>query len=128
MERCRVQVRRAQRPQGKERPGWGASPLCGQEIGALRRLQRASTSPYVFVSERGTPMTTRNVEQIVEGAGRSMDFPVHPHMLRHGWGYKLINDGVDVRTVQQYMGHASINSTVIYTKPDSRRFDGLWRD
>ena len=45
-----------------------------------------------------------------------------------GVGYKLINDGVDIRTVQQYLGHASINSTVIYTKLDSRRFDGLWRD
>ena len=73
-------------------------------------------------------MSTRNVGQIVERAGRDIEFPVHPHMLRHGCGYKLINDGVDVRTVQQYLGHASINSTVIYTKLDSRRFDGLWRD
>jgi len=73
-------------------------------------------------------MSCRNVRQIVERAGKSLDFPVHPHMLRHGRGYKLINDGVDVRTVQQYLGHASINSTVIYTKLDSRRFDGLWRD
>jgi site-specific recombinase XerD len=73
-------------------------------------------------------MTTRNFRCIIERAGQALPFPVHPHMLRHGCGYKLINDGVDIRTVQQYLGHASINSTVIYTKLDSRRFDGMWRD
>lgn len=72
-------------------------------------------------------MTTRNVGQIEDRAGANLDFPVHPHMLRHACGYKLINDGVDVRTVQQHLGHASINSTVVYTILDSRRFDGLWR-
>ena len=106
----------------------GVHPLSGSELRALRRLNRESKSPYVFVSERGSPMTTRNVRQIVEKTGSHLAFPVHPHMLRHGCGYKLINDVIDVRTVQQYLGHASINSTVIYTKLDSRRFDGLWRD
>ena len=117
-----LSVRRAKKGQD------GVHPVSGQEIRALRRLQRTSGTPYIFTSERGTPMTTRNVRQIVGRAGRAMPFPIHPHMLRHGCGYKLINDGVDVRTVQQYLGHASINSTVIYTKLDSRRFDGLWRD
>jgi len=119
-----IQVRRAK--QGLE----GIHPLSGREIRHLRRLQRESggKSPYVFVSERGTPMTTRNVRQILTKAGQTLPFPIHPHMLRHSCGYKLINDGIDVRTVQQYLGHASINSTVIYTKLDSRRFNGLWRD
>ena len=66
-------------------------------------FQGRSGSPYLFVSERGSPMATRNVRQIVARAGQSLSFPVHPHMLRHGCGYKLINDGVDVRTVQQYL-------------------------
>ena len=75
-------------------------------------------------------MTARNVRAHVKNAGERarMDFPVHPHQLRHGCGYQLIHKSVDVRTVQQYLGHASINSTVIYTKLDSRRFNGLWSD
>ncbi|MFC1665391.1 tyrosine-type recombinase/integrase [Pseudomonadota bacterium] len=107
----------------------GIHPLSGRELRVLRALKRLSTtSPFILVSERGSPMTTRNVRHLVANAGRALPFPVHPHMLRHGCGYKLINNGVDVRTVQQYLGHASINSTVHYTKLDSRRFDGLWRD
>ena len=117
-----LSVRRAKKGQD------GVHPMTGQEIRALRRLQRTSGTAYIFTSERRTPMTTRNVRQIVQRVRKSLPFPVHPHMLRHGCGYKLINDGVDVRTVQQYLGYASINSTVIYTKLDSRRFDGLWRD
>jgi site-specific recombinase XerD len=37
-------------------------------------------------------------------------------MLRHGAGYALINDGVDVRLVQDFLGHASITSTAISPK------------
>ena len=109
----------------------GVHPLSGRELRALRRLRRNSDgNPFTFVSERGTPMTDRNVRTIVKRAGEraGFDFPVHPHQLRHACGYRLINAGVDVRTVQQYLGHASISSTVIYTKLDSKRFNGLWRD
>jgi type 1 fimbriae regulatory protein FimE len=119
----------------------GVHPLSGRELRDLRRLKRDSDgNPFTFVSERGTPMTSRNVRTIVQRAGEraGIDFPVHPHQLRHACGYRLINDhacgyrlindGVDVRTVQQYLGHASISNTVIYTKLDSKRFDGLWRD
>ena len=107
----------------------GIHPLSGRELRVLRALKRLSTtSPFILVSERGSPMTTRNVRHLVANAGRALPFPTHPHMLRHGCGYKLINDGVDVRTVQQFLGHSSINSTVIYTKLDSKRFEGLWRD
>jgi site-specific recombinase XerD len=46
---------------------------------------------------------------------------LHPHMLRHGAGYALINDGVDVRLVQEFLGHASITSTAIYTAISPKR-------
>ena len=106
-----ISIRRSKRGQD------GVHPLGGQEIRALRRLQRESESPYIFVSERGSPMTTRNVGQIVKRVGVSLPFPVHPHMLRHGYGYKLINEGVDVRTVQEYLGHNSLATTYIYARP-----------
>ncbi len=46
---------------------------------------------------------------------------IHPHMLRLGAGYALINDGVDVRLVQEFLGHASITSTAIYTAVSPKR-------
>jgi type 1 fimbriae regulatory protein FimB/type 1 fimbriae regulatory protein FimE len=46
------------------------------------------------------------------GAAAGLDFPVHPHMLRHACGYKLANDGQDTRSLQLYLGHKHIQHTV----------------
>jgi len=74
-------------------------PLRGPEIRALRRLRRDPDSPYVFVSERGGPLTDSVVRKIVARAGEKagLEFPVHPRMLRRATGYKLANDGHDTR-------------------------------
>ena len=45
-----------------------------------------------------------------------MPFKVHPHMLRHATGFVLANKGTDTRTLQAYLGHRSIQSTVRYTE------------
>ena len=79
-------------------------PLRGPEIRALRRLQREyPETPYVFVTERKGPLTTSAVRKLVARAGELADlqFPVHPHMLRHACGYKLANDGHDTRAIQR---------------------------
>ena len=106
-------------------------PLTGRELRALRRLQRdAGASPFVFVSERGTPFTNRGFQAMVERAGEGAGFEmkIHPHMLRHACGYKLANEGIDTRTIQGYLGHKSIQHTVRYTELAPTRFKGLWRD
>ena len=75
-------------------------------------------------------MAAASAQKVVREAGKraGISSPIHIHMLRHSCGYALINNGVDVRTVQQYMGHASINNTVIYTRLDAARFNRLWKD
>jgi site-specific recombinase XerD len=50
---------------------------------------------------------------------------IHLHMRQHGAGYALINDGVDVRLVQEFLGHASITSTAIYTAISPKRLAGV---
>jgi type 1 fimbriae regulatory protein FimB/type 1 fimbriae regulatory protein FimE len=58
---------------------------------------------------------------------------VHPlqgdtaHMLRHSCGYKLANDGVDTRSLSQYLGHRSLQHTARYTELAANRFDSFWR-
>src|SRR5262249_1086872 len=68
-------------------------PLTGRELRALRRLQREQEpkSPFVFVSERGDPFSTRGFQATVERADKAagFDMKIHPHMLRHACGYKL---------------------------------------
>src|SRR5271170_1745081 len=94
-------------------------PLAGTEIRALRRLKRESPeSPFVLVSERGSPFTTAGFRKMVArlGVAARFKFPVHPHMLRHACGFKLANKGVDTRALQHYLGHKSIQHTVRYTE------------
>lgn len=106
-------------------------PLRGPEIRALRRLKRESkTSPYVFMTERGGPLTTATVRKLVAraGAAAGIPFSIHPHMLRHAAGFKLANDGEDTRAIQHYLGHRNIQHTVRYTELAPDRFKGFWKD
>jgi len=106
-------------------------PLRGPELRALRRLQRTyPDTAYVFVSERKAPPCADAVRKIVGRAGREagIEFPVHPHMLRHATGYKLANDGQDTRAIQHYLGHRNIQHTARYTELAADRFKDFWRD
>jgi site-specific recombinase XerD len=106
-------------------------PLSGVEIRALRRIKREQSAGlrHVFVSERGAPLPTNGFFKMLSRTATSIGMPdVHPHLLRHGTGFKLVNDGVDTRTIAAYLGHRQLNNTARYTKMDARRFDGLWQD
>jgi integrase len=107
----------------------GTHPLLGDELRALRALKRDAKSSFVFVSERGAPFTVSGLQKMVERAGieAKMPFKVHPHMLRHATGCALANKGTDTRTLQAYLGHRSIQSTVRYTELAPGRFKNLWR-
>ena len=106
-------------------------PLTGTELRALRRLQREQEpGRYVFLSERGVPVSAAGFRRMITRLGKAakMPFSVHPHMLRHACGYKLANEGVDTRTIQGYLGHKSIQHTVRYTELSRTRFKSLFRD
>jgi type 1 fimbriae regulatory protein FimE len=106
-------------------------PLRGPELRALRELRREwPDSPYLFVSERGGPMTASNVRKLVTrtGLAAKIPFPVHPHMLRHACGFKLANEGHDTRSLQHYLGHKNIAHTVRYTDLAPDRFKSFWKD
>jgi integrase len=107
-------------------------PLTGREVRALRRVKREQepASPFVFTSERGGPFTTRGYHALVARLGEraEFDYPVHPHQLRHACGYALINRGVDVRTLQAFLGHANVTHTVKYAELAPGKFRNFWDD
>ena len=74
------------------------------EVSALRKLKATSTSPFVFVSERGGPLSPDMIAPIVERAAEvaELRFHVHPHMLRHATGYALANEGTDTRLIPSH--------------------------
>jgi integrase len=101
--------------------------LSNSELRALRRLQRENPpEPHVFVSECGGPVTPVWFRKMMARLGERTDIPfsVHPHMLRHSCGYKFANEGKDTRSLQAYLGHRNIQSTVRYTAMAPDRFKG----
>lgn len=96
----------------------------------IRREQRDYVERHVFMTERGGPMTAAGFTRLLARTAAAISFPlkIHPHMLRHACGYKLVNDGVDTRTIQAYLGHRNIQHTVHYTQLAHGRFTGLWDD
>ena len=107
-------------------------PLRGPELRALRswKRQQDEMTPYVFTSLRGGPLTVRTIHFVVAAAGKAagIDFPVHPHMLRHATGFYLANAGQDTRAIQLYLGHKNIQHTVRYTELSPLRFKDFWKD
>jgi type 1 fimbriae regulatory protein FimB/type 1 fimbriae regulatory protein FimE len=62
------------------------------------------------------------------GQVAELEFPIHPHMLRHATGYHLANRGVDTRTIQAYLGHRNTMHTGRCTQVAPDRFRAIWRD
>jgi type 1 fimbriae regulatory protein FimB len=105
-------------------------PVAGDELRAIRKYlaSREDKLPWLFISERGAPLTRHAVNYLIAAAGEKAGLGhVHPHMLRHSCGYALADKGTDLRTMQDYLGHRDPAMTVRYTRVAARRFEGLWR-
>lgn len=86
-------------------------------------LVRAKTSSHVFLSRNGKMLTRERVWQVVKerAAQAGLEQRVHPHLLRHSFATHLMNNGADLRVIQEMLGHADISTTQIYTHVDQKR-------
>jgi len=124
LSEARIDVRRLKRGLDVQHP------LAGDELRAIKSYLRTRSDrlPWLFVSERGTPMTRQAFNYLIRVAGEQAKLGhVHPHMLRHGCGYYLANEGYDTRLIQDYLGHRDPRHTARYTRTAARRFEGLWK-
>ncbi len=72
---------------------------------------------FVFVNQKGKPISSRSIQNICEKAGirAGLDLHVHPHMIRHSFATHLLDNGADLRIVQELLGHENLQTTQIYT-------------
>jgi type 1 fimbriae regulatory protein FimB len=123
LDRARLWVRRLKNGLSVEQP------IAGDELRAIRRYlaTRKDALPWLFLSERGQPLTRQSVNYLITAAAtRAGVAPVHPHMLRHSCGFALADRGHDLRLIQDYLGHRDPKHTVHYTRIAGSRFEGIW--
>ena len=104
-------------------------PITGNALRALKTYLQSRNDhlPWLFVSERGTPLTRQGLYYLITVIGQRAGLKhVHPHMLRHSCGHALADKGADARLIQDYLGHRDLRHTARYTRTAVKRFEGLW--
>lgn len=84
-------------------------------INLLTKSNQVTNS--VFLNARGTPLTVRGIRLILDKMVEksALTVKVNPHKLRHTFATHMLNEGADLRTVQELLGHENLSSTQIYT-------------
>lgn len=83
----------------------------------MKKLSPTENHSYVFVNSRGKPLTSRGVRYIFDQLLKrtAMTIRISPHTFRHTFATHMLNEGADMRSVQELLGHAHLSSTQVYT-------------
>ncbi|MEK3994465.1 MULTISPECIES: tyrosine recombinase XerC [Psychrobacillus] len=86
-------------------------------VNSRPKLMKKTTHSFLFVNSRGEHLTTDGIRYILNQMLKkaSINSTIYPHMLRHTFATHLLNNGADLRSVQELLGHSSLSSTQIYT-------------
>lgn len=92
-------------------------------------LVNRKTSSWVFLSIRGGALSPERVREIVKQRAKAAGLKqnVYPHLLRHSFATHLLQNGADLRVIQDMLGHADIATTQIYTHVDQKGLKSMHR-
>ena len=84
---------------------------------------KQEATDILFLNQKGKPLSTRSIQDICAKRGElaGLSVHVHPHMIRHSFATHLLDNGADLRVVQELLGHENLSTTQIYTHVTSDR-------
>lgn len=90
-------------------------------------LVTSKTSSWIFISVRGGALSPDRIRQIVKHRAKmaGIEQTMYPHLLRHSFATHLLENGADLRVIQELLGHADLATTQIYTHVDQKRLKGI---
>ena len=101
-----------------------------QESRPLLHAKSSETTDALFLNHSGTPLSDRSVRRILEKYvdALAVHKRVTPHTLRHSFATHLLDNGADLRSVQELLGHVSLKTTQVYTHVSSERLLSVYRN
>lgn len=88
-----------------------------------KKLLKEKCSDILFLNHHGNSLTERGIEDILNRIIKKgdLDFSIHPHMLRHTFATHMLDNGADLKVVQELLGHENLSTTQIYTHVSNDR-------
>lgn len=93
------------------------------------KTDKGDSSP-VFINNTGYRLQTKTIRNVINQVVEKIQLPKHvtPHMFRHSFATRLIENGADLRIVQELLGHASISNTQIYTHISTQHLKDVYNN
>ena len=93
-------------------------------------MRSQADNPYFFCNKKGQKISDALVYQLVNDYFNKVSTKVKrsPHMLRHSFATHLLNQGADLNTVKDLLGHASLAATQIYTHSSMEQIKAVYKD
>ena len=87
-----------------------------------------SKEKYIFVNSKGEKITDRGVRYIIDNIMKKLSVKTHvtPHVLRHTFATDMLNNGCDIKIVQELLGHSTLKTTEVYTHVTNDRLKEVY--